>query len=145
MTMVLVLEDNPVLLRDLVDLLKLDGFEVQVAQTVSDTLTFAAERRPDLIVASMHLAELDGFELYRLLHTCEPTAGVPLLLLTHRSDPEFSERLGEEGIREVLVMPFTAEAFLLAVRQRLDSVPPAVQKRTNGAVAHVEDAGDYAF
>ncbi len=104
---VLVVDDDPDV-RELIALrLRLDGYEVHLAEDGEAGLAAALELRPDLVVADWMMPRLAGPELCRELRTNPVTAGVPVLLLTSRSQEQDVQRGFAVGADDFVVKPFS--------------------------------------
>lgn len=85
---VLVVDDDPDLLR-LADMqLSLQGFEVLQAPTGEEALKLARKRNPDVILLDMMLPDIDGAEVLRNLHADPRTEDIPVIFLSALSATE---------------------------------------------------------
>jgi len=69
--------------RELIQILRKDGFKVQEATTGSEALASVGEK-PDLILLSVNLSDLSGFEVCRRLKADPALAAIPVLLMSAR-------------------------------------------------------------
>ena len=83
---VLVVEDEPDIRRLVVLHLERDGFRCQTAANGLDALREAKADVPDLVVLDLMLPGIDGLEVCRRLRSDASTAGVPIIMLTAKSD-----------------------------------------------------------
>ena len=79
---VLLVDDEPVLLRLLEMNLRAAGFEVRTASSGAAALAVAAEHVPDAIVLDVGLPDLDGGSVVSRLRADPATAGVQVILLS---------------------------------------------------------------
>jgi len=92
--------------------------------------TFSAEK-PDLVLLDLMLPGLDGIEVCRLIRA---VSGVPIIMLTARSDTTDVVKGLESGADDYMVKPFNPKELVARIRTRLR--PPAI----DGAVAlHIGD------
>lgn len=70
---------------------------------------------PDLAIIDWMMPGLDGIGLAQAVRADALTAGVPLLLLTARSDPAEHEYAREQGFDVVVTKPFTRDQLLTVV------------------------------
>jgi DNA-binding response OmpR family regulator len=82
---VLLVDDDPAILRLLEVTFGLDGFETVAAARGEDALAAAAADRPDAVVLDLMLPGLDGREVYRRLREDPSTASIPVVFLTART------------------------------------------------------------
>jgi DNA-binding response OmpR family regulator len=114
---VLIVEDDPVMLRGLKDNFEYQGYTVKTAADGAQGLTLALALRPDLIVLDLMLPGMNGYEICQSLR--EAGSDVPVLMLTAKgqeSDIVMGLKLGADdyvtkpfSIRELLAR---AEAML---------------------------------
>ena len=123
MTLVLVVEDDPVVREVVRDYLEHDGLQVQVCADGPDALAAARVRPPDLAVLDLGLPGMDGMEVFRRLREATP---VPVVLLTARGE-EDDRLLGlEQGADDYVTKPFSPRELVLRVRSVLRRTAPAV-------------------
>jgi two-component system KDP operon response regulator KdpE len=117
--LVLVVDDDPAILK-LVRLELLDqGFRVVTAETGAQGLELAEEHRPDLVVLDLRLPDVSGFEVMRTLRL---RSSIPILLLTvHASDTEKVRGL-ELGADDYLGKPFSPDELVARVKAVLRRV-----------------------
>ena len=82
MTRVLVVDDEPQILRALSINLKARHYEVLTAATGSDALRVAAAQPPDLVILDLGLPDLDGVDVVRGLRGW---SAAPIIILSGRS------------------------------------------------------------
>jgi two-component system chemotaxis sensor kinase CheA len=98
----LVVEDAPVARELLVGLLRSFGLRVTEAVDGRDGLARALSDRPDIVLTDLEMPYLDGLALISRLRHEPSTAGVPIVVLTTRSDPETEARARALGVRAFL-------------------------------------------
>lgn len=113
-TKVLIVDDEPNVLRVLDYVLAAQGYEVISADNGAKALKKAATERPDLIILDIILPDMSGFEVCRELRTCH--VEVPILMLTGRKS--VGDRiLGlDTGADDYVPKPFDFDEFLARVR-----------------------------
>jgi DNA-binding response OmpR family regulator len=110
----LVIEDDPRLLRLLRRLLGQDGHVVEGAPTATEGLEIAEDAELDAIVLDVGLPDLDGFEVARRLRTRGTT--VPILMLTARDAVSARVQGLDAGADDYLVKPFAYEELAARLR-----------------------------
>jgi signal transduction histidine kinase len=106
--LVLVVEDNPDMNRFVAATLATD-FRVVTAHDGERGLAMAIERRPDLIVSDVMMPGLAGDALVREIRARSELDGVPIIVLTAKTDDALRVRLLREGAQDYLAKPFFAE------------------------------------
>jgi DNA-binding response OmpR family regulator len=130
---ILVVDDEPEIVRLVRDYLEHSGFAVVTAADGAAALQLARTRRPDLVVLDLGLPGLDGLDVTRELRR---SGAVPIVMLTARGD-ESDKLVGLElGADDYLTKPFSPKELVARVR--------AVLRRTEGAAqrAAVVRVGD---
>ncbi|SRR6266540_4392980 len=121
MKTVLVVDDEPQIVRIASDYLQHAGFAVISARDGAEALTLARARRPDLVVLDLGLPRLDGIDVAKTLRR-EST--VPIIMLTARVE-ESDRLLGLElGADDYITKPFSPRELVARVRtvlRRVDS------------------------
>ena len=110
---VLVVDDEPAIVEIVRDYLTDGGYRVSTARSGDEALAQIRSIRPDLIVLDLGLPGLDGLDVTR---TVRRSSGVPIIILTARSD-ETDRVVGLElGADDYLVKPFSPRELLARVR-----------------------------
>jgi two-component system, OmpR family, alkaline phosphatase synthesis response regulator PhoP len=118
-TRILVVEDD----RDIADLvvhyLERAGFATEVMASGRDALKTIVNDPPDLLILDLMLPHMDGLEICRALRTTDKTAGVPIIMLTARSD-ESDRIVGLElGADDYIAKPFSPNELVARARALL--------------------------
>ena len=103
MTKVLVVDDDPALLRALRIGLEARGFEVMVAHSGAEGLSRAAQAIPDLIVLDLGLPDLDGVEVCRRLRQWTE---VPVIVLSALDSEDRKVLALDSGADDYVTKPF---------------------------------------
>jgi len=115
-------EDDPVTLLMLKDRLEYEGFDVETAMDGEEGLSRARSGEPECVVLDVMLPKIDGFRVSRLLKFDPKYRGIPVIMLTARSQ-EADRALGKEtGADEYLVKPVDMDSLVQKVREYLGRV-----------------------
>lgn len=131
--LILVVDDEPKIVRIARDYLERSGFRVVPAYEGRGALAAARREKPDLVVLDLNLPEMDGLDVCRALRR---ESNVPIIMLTARAD-EADRLIGLElGADDYIVKPFSPREMVARVR--------AVLRRTQGELqaSPVLRAGD---
>ncbi|MEW5784359.1 MAG: response regulator transcription factor [Bacillota bacterium] len=116
---VLVVDDEPDLVKLLKFNLEKEGYSVHTAASGSEAIAAALHSPPDLIILDVMLPEMDGLDVCRRLRSIEQTAAVPILMLSARRE-ELDRVLGlEMGADDYVVKPFSVRELVARVRAML--------------------------
>jgi two-component system KDP operon response regulator KdpE len=122
MTRVLVVDDEPQIVRALRINLRARGYEVDAAPDGRTALDLAARRRPDVIVLDLGLPDMEGAEVIRGLRGW---TSVPIIVLTARHASEEKVEILDVGADDYVTKPFGMDELLARLRAAVRrSAPP---------------------
>ncbi len=125
MTSVLIVDDEPAIVRLVRDYLERAGFEVMTASNGEDALQVFARRSPDLVILDLSLPRMDGLDVARAIRRA---GDVPIIMLTARADEADRVAGLELGADDYVTKPFSAREIVARVR--------AVLRRAQTAAMH---------
>jgi CheY-like chemotaxis protein len=82
-------------------------------------IELAREQNPGLILLDLHLPDMPGREVLRLLRSDPTTRGIPVLVVSADASPGQSARLHEDGATGYLTKPLNVNGFLAEVDEIL--------------------------
>jgi two-component system phosphate regulon response regulator PhoB len=119
MERVLIVDDDPDIVRLVSYNLSHAGYEVQTASTGRQALELVQKQPPDLIVLDLMLPDVDGMEVCRSIRQHDPSRRIPILMLTARGD-EIDRVVGFElGADDYVAKPFSPRELVLRVKSIL--------------------------
>jgi two-component system KDP operon response regulator KdpE len=113
---VLVVDDEPQMLRSLRLILNGHGYDSVLVATGEEALDEVAHRLPDVILLDLMLPDLDGLEVCRRVRE---RSTVPIIVLSARGEEALKVRALDLGADDYLTKPFGAEELLARVRVAL--------------------------
>ncbi|MFI8451361.1 MULTISPECIES: response regulator [Streptomyces] len=113
MTRVLVVEDDPQLVRALKINLQARKFDVEEAPDGGSALRLAAARKPDVIVLDLGLPDMDGVDVIKSVRRW---SRVPILVLSARHTSEDKIRALDAGADDYVTKPFSMDELLARLR-----------------------------
>ena len=117
MTQILVVDDEPELVRFVRRALEAEGYQVLTATDGADGLRLALTRMPDLMVLDLRMPGVDGEAVLAGVLARSPSTRV--LVLSAAADVEARVRCLEQGAVDFLAKPFAIRELLVRVRSRL--------------------------
>jgi two-component system KDP operon response regulator KdpE len=126
---ILVVDDEPAVLRALRANLLARGYEVTAVGTGEEALEQASARHPDLVILDLMLPGLSGIEVSEALRQ---QSSVPILVLSARGEEATKVRALDLGADDYLTKPFGIDELLARVRALLRR--PAVTSGPDGTV-----------
>jgi len=103
---VLVVDDEPDLVRILEFGLKAAGYQVETASDGQEGLKKARELKPDIILLDLMLPKLDGYKVCRLLKFDERYKHIPIMILSARTQEGDQTLAHEMGANRFLTKPY---------------------------------------
>ena len=116
---ILVVEDEPEILELLSFTMTRAGFDVVGAESSEHALQLLDQTTPDLAIIDWMLPGMSGVDLARLLRRDELTAGLPIIMLTARSEEADKLRSFESGVDDYVTKPFSPRELIARVKALL--------------------------
>lgn len=116
---ILMVDDNPLNLEELSNLLDEAGFAVLRAETGEDALQQAQARQPDLILLDVLMAGMDGFATCQNLKENSATRDIPVLFMTALADTADKVKGLKLGAVDYITKPFQYEEVIARVQTHL--------------------------
>lgn len=128
----LIVDDEPNLLRAVAACLRGEGYEVDTARSGEEALVYVAQRLPDLIVSDIRMPRMDGYAFARQLRGNPRTDLVPIVFLTAKD--ESSDRIAglRSGVDAYLTKPFEPDELIAVIANILARV-----ERTHAEIARL--------
>lgn len=128
----LIVDDDPNLLRAVAACLRGEGYEIDTARSGDEALIQIAQRLPDLIVSDIRMPRMDGYALARQLRSNPRTDLIPVIFLTAKD--ESSERIAgiRSGVDAYLTKPFEPDELVAVIANILTRV-----ERTHAEIARL--------
>jgi two-component system, NtrC family, response regulator GlrR len=114
---ILVVDDDPGLLRLLTIRLRSQKYEVEPVASAAEALAAVARFRPDLVITDLRMAQMDGIALLRELQRRWPSLNV-IMLTAHGTIPD-AVKATQSGAFSFLTKPVEREQLLEEVRRAL--------------------------
>ncbi|WP_426564497.1 response regulator [Angustibacter sp. McL0619] len=113
MTTILVVDDEPQILRALAINLRARHYTVVTAADGADALALAGRHNPDLVVLDLGLPDMDGVEVVRGLRGW---TSAPIVILSGRSDSADKVEALDAGADDYVTKPFSVDELLARLR-----------------------------
>jgi DNA-binding response OmpR family regulator len=120
-TTVLIIEDDPALLRGLKDNFEAQGHRVQTARDGREGLSAALANPPDLLLLDIMLPRMNGYEICRAIRAKQ--LEMPIIMLTAKGQEEDIIRGLELGADDYVTKPFSIRELLARARAFLRRRP----------------------
>ncbi|GGJ56890.1 response regulator [Streptomyces brasiliensis] len=127
MTRVLVVEDDPQLVRALVINMQARRYGVDAAPDGASALRLAAARQPDVVMLDLGLPDMDGVDVIRALRGW---TRVPILVLSARRASDEKVAALDAGADDYITKPFSMDELMARLRaavRRTEDGPPSAE------------------
>src|SRR5258708_898628 len=116
---ILIVDDEPALLKLLARRLELEGFDVATAASGEQAMALLSVAQPQLVVSDLKMGGMDGMALFATIQRLHPL--LPVIILTaHGSIPD-AVAATRRGVFGYLTKPFEADALLAEIRSALNA------------------------
>jgi two-component system KDP operon response regulator KdpE len=112
-TAVLVIDDEPQIVRALRINLRVRQYEVHTAGTAGEALEIAAKHPPDLVILDLGLPDMDGVEV---IHGLRGWTDAPIIVLSGRTDSTDKVDALDAGADDYVTKPFGMDELLARMR-----------------------------
>jgi CheY-like chemotaxis protein len=118
MATILIIDDEPLILQNMAELLELEGFTVLTSLDGQNALQTLSEQPIDLVLCDMLMQTINGFQILQAVRQNPRTEHLPFVFVTAvKWDPEV-----ETGANAYVYKPYTQAELLQVVREQLDNV-----------------------
>ncbi len=118
--MILVVEDEEVLRKNILDIISHYGYSVESAASAEEGLLKAEEFVPGLIVSDIMLPNMDGFEMFSRIKQIPQLKNTAFIFLTAKSTRTDTRAGMNMGADDYLTKPFTQEELISSIKTRLE-------------------------
>ena len=113
MTRILVIDDEPQIVRALRINLRVRQYEVVGASSAGEALDLAARQPPDLVILDLGLPDMDGVDV---IHGLRGWTDAPIVVLSGRTDSTTKVEALDAGADDYITKPFGVEELLARMR-----------------------------
>ena len=122
MTTLLVVEDDPAILRGLTDNLRFEAYDVLTATDGEAAYRLIHDRKPDLVILDLMLPQMSGYDVCRKVRG--EGLSTPIVMLTARGDEGDRVRGLDLGADDYITKPFSVRELLARIRAVLRRTQP---------------------
>ncbi|MCX6375216.1 MAG: response regulator [Armatimonadetes bacterium] len=119
MPKVMVVDDEPDLVRLVEFILQKEGFDVIACSDGRTALNLVEDEKPDLIILDIMMPLLDGMEVLRQIRSRRGTARVPVIMLTAKTASVTVDEARQLWVSDYVMKPFDPEKLVLKVKKAL--------------------------
>jgi two-component system, NtrC family, response regulator AtoC len=140
MLRILVVDDDPVLLGNVSELLTEEGYQAISASNGADAVALAKARAPDLVVCDIAMPRMDGYQVLAALRAHPATTHLPFIFLSARAERNEVRAGMNLGADDYVTKPFQLVELLEAIRARLRRVS-SINAQAHAAVEAIGTLG----
>jgi len=112
MKKILVIEDNPLNMELITDILEVQGYEIHPYNNAEDGIRAVGEHMPDVILMDIQLPGMDGLTATKILKKESSTKDIPVLALTAHAMTGFEESALEAGCVGYITKPINTRTIV---------------------------------
>jgi DNA-binding response OmpR family regulator len=126
---ILIIDDDPQFLDNLVEGFELEGYRVFNANNGTTGLGLANEHIPDIILCGIHVPQLDGLEILKRIRNSGRTVHIPFVFCSGFSDKKLIENALSNGADDYLIKPCEFNWLIKRINDLVQSA--AVRKNSD--------------
>lgn len=119
-SMILVVEDEELLRKNILEIISHYGYTVEGAASAEEGLLKAEEHTPSVIVSDVMLPKMDGFEMFSRIKQIPQLKNTAFIFLTAKSTRSDTRAGMNMGADDYLTKPFTQEELISSIKTRLE-------------------------
>ena len=138
MKRILIVDDNPVLVKGLTNVLVEAGYEVLTAEDGAAAVSIARRERPDLMLLDITFppdvahgggVAWDGFLIMTWIRRMEECQGIPIVIISGSDATQYRPRALKAGAVAYFQKPFEPTELVATIRQTLGDSEPAANEQ----------------
>lgn len=128
MEKILIIEDEPVIRKQMAKIFRFEGFETLEAENGRLGAAAAIATVPNLILCDIMMPDLDGFGVLQALRNNPQTAMIPFIYVTALDASQNMRHGMDEGADDYITKPCKPETLVISVRRRLEKRNRQIQE-----------------
>lgn len=116
---VLIVDDDPKIVRLLTSILRTDGYEVHSAGSGASAIEKAIECHPDLVLLDIRMPDVDGFNIRERMESIDSLRSVPVIFVSGLTEVDTKVKAFRLGASDYISKPFEPEEICARVRAHL--------------------------
>ncbi|MEL4897271.1 diguanylate cyclase, partial [Crocosphaera sp. Alani8] len=116
---ILIVDDNKLNLRFLVDSLGSHGYQISFATSGKEALRRIEQLKPDIILLDLMMPEMDGFEVIKSLKNTKETVNIPVIFITTSLEENNIVKAFELGAVDYITKPLSIPEVLARLKNHL--------------------------
>ncbi|MCK5563738.1 MAG: response regulator [Planctomycetes bacterium] len=117
---ILIIEDEPDIIKIAVFRIKQAGYEVFIAENGKQALESVYMHKPDLILLDLNLPVMSGSDVCRKIKATENFNSIPVILFTASNSSKLGEIASRLGVEDYISKPFDLETLLSKIKRLIE-------------------------
>ena len=118
--LVLIVDDNPQNIQFLANILDTNGYEVGVAMSGAQALSFLRQDKPEIILLDVMMPEMDGYEVCERLKESSELKDIPVIFLTAKTSTDDLVKGFHAGGVDYVTKPFNSTELLVRMETHIN-------------------------
>lgn len=119
MTKVLLVEDTPSLAIEIMDILRMESFEVALATNGYDAIEQLTQRRANIVISDLFMPVMDGFQLISSIRNHPSLSETPIIILSARTTSDTIDKVMALGSDLFIQKPCDSQYLVASIRRLL--------------------------
>ena len=117
MKKIMIVENEPLNMKLVSDLLEINGFQTLKAEDADTTFEILKNNHPDIILMDINLPGTDGVELFKKIREMESFKNTKIVALTSMAMKEDKERIMQVGFDKYMTKPIDTKEFIKNIKE----------------------------
>jgi DNA-binding response OmpR family regulator len=117
MTKVLLVEDTPSLAIEIMDILRMESFEVELATNGSDAMQRLAQSPANIVISDLFMPVMDGFQLISSIRNHSSLKETPIIILSARTTSDTIDKVMALGSDLFIQKPCDSQYLVASIRK----------------------------
>lgn len=119
MSKILLVEDTASLAVEIVDILRMEDFEVSIAKNGKDALAQLKKGLSDIVISDLLMPEMDGFQLITELKNNSSFKNIPIIILSARTTTDTIDKVKQLGADLFIQKPCDSKYLVGSIKKVL--------------------------
>lgn len=119
---ILIIEDDPIILENLYDLLSVYGYHPEAFNNAESAILRYNEKRFDLVICDHHLGDATGIDVLKNIRAEKPEMYVPFVMITANDDKVLYRTAMNLGADDFILKPFRSVDLIESIERQLEKV-----------------------
>lgn len=107
--------------EEIIDILRMEGFDVSLAKNGREALTQLASRPADVVISDLFMPELDGFELIVAIRKDVHLKNMPIIILSARTTSDVIEKVKHIGANLFIKKPCDSRYLVQSIKSVINN------------------------